>query len=511
MFVNRQALSPSLFSGGDETNSFLRSRGFKTTTKVAPKTAKSTNSRKEDPGKGRKRHDERCPDCKKVVGEMLREIYGGVEKNYRLEASTNIEDYKGTSFFNTINKIFSALQNHRGHRVLVRTKNLPHCDFFVPDKGFIVEFDELQHFTLPRMISLQNYPKNFKPGFSIKSWIALCEEIDSKDNDPPFRDEQRAWYDTLRDLLPLYRKLKPTVRLYATERQWCSLNPKNPGDVSLFKHIIEMDRTTARNWVATVLIQSDENYTNRNRLNALRKIMNKISEKTEGDGVTLFPGGWFSAGSRKAKTIFGWTERNVKAVLKRSRRNLIACLGIDGRKTDEWAKDQIGAAISRKGIIAIGRKFHPAPSEKEYVQLAPDHIYKEEGYSRIFESNGRRYFLCACYDSFGLKHKDISNFGIDVVLDLVHGFFPKGDGRSGDVYFAKHGFAGGSKHWSCPFFGAAVFFHRKIPNRWPSGVLWNRGKKNPQKWRYDDNPMKPLNEFELKIDEGNALVRIFEI
>ena len=239
--------------------------------------------------------------------------------------------------------------------------------------------------------------------------------------------------------------------------------------------------------------------------------MDRISEETEGDGVILFPGGWFSAGSRNARIIYGWAEKNVKDVLKRSNRNLIACVGIDGRETDEWAKDQIGAAISRKGIIAIGRKFHPAPSEKEYVKLAPDHLYKEEGYSRIFELNGKKYFLCACYDSFGLKHKGISNFGIDVVLDLVHGFFPKGEGGSGDVYFAKHGFAGGSKHWSCPFFGAAVFFDRKVPARWPSGVIWNKGNKSTQKWRYDDNTMKPVNEFKLKIKEGNALVRIYEI
>jgi hypothetical protein len=29
----------------------------------------------------------------------------------------------------------------------------------------------------------------------------LCEEINAKDNYPPYRDEQRAWYDTLRDFL----------------------------------------------------------------------------------------------------------------------------------------------------------------------------------------------------------------------------------------------------------------------------------------------------------------------
>ena len=261
MFANGEELSPSLFNGGDETNSFLSSRGFKVVNKATPKSAaKPITSKKENPAKEWKRHDERCPDCKKAVGKMLREIYGRAESNYRFEASANVEGYSGTSFYNGIKKIFSALQNHRGHKVLVRTKNLPRCDFFVPNQGFIVEFDESQHFTLPRMISLQNYPKNFTAGFSIKRWMALCEEIDSKDNAPPFRDEQRAWYDTLRDFLPLHLGLKPTVRLYAGNRQWCSLDPKNPGDVAVSKKYIEMKQAKAKNWVATVLIQSDKNW-----------------------------------------------------------------------------------------------------------------------------------------------------------------------------------------------------------------------------------------------------------
>jgi len=100
---------------------------------------------------------------------------------------------------------------------------------------------------------------------------------------------------------------------------------------------------------------------------------------------------------------------------------------------------------------------------------------------------------------------------MDVILDLVHGFYPKGEGGSGDVYFAKHGFAGASKEWDCLVFGAAVFFNRKIPERWPSGVYWNQGGKNTQKWRYEDNPIKSQVEFEVSIKEGTASVRIYNL
>jgi len=69
--------------------------------------------------------------------------------------------------------------------------------------------------------------------------MRLCEKINAKDNDPPYRDEQRAWYDTLRDFLPSILGLNPTIRLYAKDFVWCSLNSDNPEDVEKFRRIIE--------------------------------------------------------------------------------------------------------------------------------------------------------------------------------------------------------------------------------------------------------------------------------
>ncbi len=30
-----------------------------------------------------------------------------------------------------------------------------------------------------------------------------CDRVHARDNEPCYRDEQRAWYDTLRDILPV--------------------------------------------------------------------------------------------------------------------------------------------------------------------------------------------------------------------------------------------------------------------------------------------------------------------
>lgn len=131
------------------------------------------------------------------------------------------------------------LQNYRGFKRFVRTKTLPRCDFFILNPGFILEFDESQHFTIPRKITLELYPENFKLGFNRERWIKLCKKINARDNDPPFRDEQRAWYDTLRDFLPALLGLKPTVRLFVRDFVWCSLDPDNPSDVKKFERFLK--------------------------------------------------------------------------------------------------------------------------------------------------------------------------------------------------------------------------------------------------------------------------------
>jgi len=253
-YANGVELDPSAFSGGRETNDFLRALGFRIVkVSVAVKAVKPTAKRaKVKPPKIR--HDERCRRCKETIRRLLERIYGRVEGNYKFEVGTRPEDYRGTSYYSKLKEIYEALQNHRGFKDFVRVKMLPHCDFFVPNPGFILEFDESQHFTLPRKIALERYPDDLKRGFSRERWIRLCERIDSKDNDPPYRDEQRAWYDTLRDFLPAIIGLKPTVRLFARDFVWCSLDPDDPSDVRRFKNIL---RRASQTW--KVEVREEEN------------------------------------------------------------------------------------------------------------------------------------------------------------------------------------------------------------------------------------------------------------
>jgi hypothetical protein len=145
------------------------------------------------------------------------------------------------------------------------------------------------------------------------------------------------------------------------------------------------------------------------------------------------------------------------------------------------------------------------------IQLADSYTEGDSGYQRIINVNGKKAFLAVCYDSFGIRHEKFKNPKVQLIFNLVHAFWPRGEKGSGEVYFAKHGFAGSSKQWKCLVFGAAVFFNREIPQNWPTGVVWNQGNKSTKEWRYKDNPLCPQKEFSIKDANEVASIRMSSI
>jgi len=239
IFANREELNPETFGGGFESNDFLIGLGFiiKPIDPVAIKQVKKPHRIIQQPLKGR--HNERCPKCKKTIQKLLERIYGQVHVNHKIAVRTLPEQFSRSRHYYSLKRIFEALQKHRGFKEFVRARTLPNCDFFVPNPGFILEFDESQHFTIPRKKTLEKYPENISLGFDKEKWSSICHGIMAKDNNPPYRDEQRAWYDTLRDFLPENEGLEPTKRLYSKDFVWCSLNPDNPADIEKFKDILK--------------------------------------------------------------------------------------------------------------------------------------------------------------------------------------------------------------------------------------------------------------------------------
>jgi hypothetical protein len=183
-------------------------------------------------------HSTHCRACKERVRELLTAIYGECRRNYQFSWPSRPEEYANGAVGNFLEQIRAALGNFRGHRDFIKSVRMPPCDYFVPDPPFIVEFDESQHFSHARLATLLVYPTDIQLGFSLTRWRQLCREINAKDDQPFDRDERRAWYDTLRDLLPNVYGFKPTVRLYAGEYQWCNLSAASAPDIDMFRVLL---------------------------------------------------------------------------------------------------------------------------------------------------------------------------------------------------------------------------------------------------------------------------------
>jgi hypothetical protein len=197
------------------------------------------------------RHTERCPACKLAFEALLKTSYGDVEARRTLGFPSSLQGYRGSPVYRTLSLMLRQLQSSRGHTHFVLANQLAPVDYFVPSRGIVFEFDESQHFTKQRAISLRLYPQTLRFGFDVNRWIRLCEELDQTDSDPVYRCEQRAWYDALRDFAPFHAsthgavRVKKTVRVYAKSLKWCDLDPADSQDLEKFRSVLRTRRRVA--------------------------------------------------------------------------------------------------------------------------------------------------------------------------------------------------------------------------------------------------------------------------
>lgn len=485
-------------------------------------------------------HNERCKICKERIFQLLTKVYGTVNKNYRIYIGTKPEDYLDTPYYSMLSRIFQSLQKYRGNQDFIFI-NYVDVDFFIPSMGRVIEFDESQHFTIPRKVTLLNYDENFSVNFPISKWIDLCESHQSRDNSPVYRDEQRAWYDTIRDCLKDNNGDPATTRLYARDQIWCELDSENPDHIALFKRLIETPEKSSHFWLATVTLQSncfkypndsEEENTQKNedRFRALSKIVTRLSQNLNGTGIVLFPGGYFHSGkqvvdSKEASFLYTITERVtslLKELGKSSSSDLVVCFGIDGKvileKGDYYRLDtnQVAIAITQQGLVAFAKKFSPTDKkEKKVVDLAESYSSYEyacgKKYPRIFQLGGKSFYLAVCNDIEGLKREN--PLEVDSILAFMHGnYLKKDDGPTGN-YMVTKGFSGLSRNWKIPVFGAVVFINRLIAPKWRTGVYYRKFDKPLKNCETDENSLAPFGypDTSIRLNEGHTQVDIYDI
>jgi len=273
-------------------------------------------------------------------------------------------------------------------------------------------------------------------------------------------------------------------------------------------------------FLATVTLESctDKNVEkNEDRLTCLLAIADRLASTIQGDCIILFPGGWFHTDRAPAKDILETVTSRIRDHLANYPSEMILCLGIDGLMTPErFDRDQLGLAVGRSGLLALGRKFHRSQGDIEgKVISAPDHLALEQGYDRTFTLNGHRFFLAVCYDIKGIANRRLTNPGIDVVLNLVHFFYSnkEGQGLSGVADFTRKILPNASRQWGCPVFATATFVRRRITEKYRTGMYWRMGERKITECLTDDNSLRPIDElgFRYKIAEGEAEIRVYDL
>ena len=251
-----------------------------------------------------------------------------------------------------------------------------------------------------------------------------------------------------------------------TDHDWYIMN----------KNTLNDEFRLEKNWIATVTLQtsiSDNPPSEDTRLEELFLIVGKIAENTMGDGIIVFPAGWFSNEKNTAHSILPKIEQQIKYFLSQHSRTIIVVFGIDGdRDNNGNDRDQIVVAFSKTEMVAAARKFNPTQEDLEFGLVPAEVTDLELGKHRIFSLNGINYFLAVCNDVSGGHNKNINKKTLDFhcILNPVHKF-EKGDGIT-DWVRKKVGLE--SKYWGCPIFGSVKFINGyEIQESWKPGVFWS--------------------------------------
>ncbi|HDQ25780.1 MAG TPA: hypothetical protein ENN43_03420 [bacterium] len=393
------------------------------------------------------RHDGRCSECKNVIKAMFRRIYGDyphTKDEAGMDVSADISDYKAKPYYKELKKIYNSLKAYRGYSDFVRAKKLPLCDLYVTRPRFIVETDESQHFSRARAIALKNYPKGLKTGFDTGLWIELCGRINAKDDSPAYRDEQRAWYDTLRDFLPLIKGFKPTVRIHLGDFKWCGLNPRDKRDVKLFRSAV-FEKKTYSARIARVISSTGYRLTEKK----VRSMLKKAAKQPASAGILMMPGGIavfpMPGAKHSRKEMEGrisLLNQAAKKVLKRVlsrglRRRLkkkfdFLTIGIDSARGQGLRAELVAVVDLKTGKTRFTGKSYPTTAEEEKLVRVNDLS------SHFMRIGGKRVMVLGCHDlnMFSprgdktargwrkkrkrLFKKEMKEFGPEIVLQHPH-------------------------------------------------------------------------------------------
>ena len=234
--ANNKEIKKSEYSGGQETVNFFRKLGFEVEYKKV--------RFKEMPAK-KEAFSKRLSvvEQKNALQRVLQKSFGIIETEKKFEW---LKTPNPKQLPDEYRKIVDALIKYRNQKTFLKPNYPLACDIVIEQCKIIIEYDENQHFSQARKITLENYPENVKVYFRKDYWIEQCNKINAKDNHPVDRDEKRAYYDAVRDIEAFKHGYK-LIRIKHGDFDWTRENaieylnkiiPKNSGKNKIARIIV---------------------------------------------------------------------------------------------------------------------------------------------------------------------------------------------------------------------------------------------------------------------------------
>lgn len=235
------------FSGGGETEKFFEKLGFKIKRFGIDKPLEKETTIKKELNFTKQLKSPQIKNSKLNVVHQKNALQKVLQKKFGLIETEKKFDWLKTPFLKDLPKeyinIYNSLLTYCKDGNVKEGFSLP-CDFYFDDYGLLVEYDERQHFSIPRKITLENYPNNLKLNFSREKWINTCDDIRAKDGNPPGRDNIRAFYDCVRDIEISKKREFKLVRVRHGDFDWEKFDHNNNSHVEYLDSLINYTEKT---------------------------------------------------------------------------------------------------------------------------------------------------------------------------------------------------------------------------------------------------------------------------
>jgi len=424
VIATKQEISKTEFSGGEETVRFFIRLGFQVEyQKNTIKSRLSQNTASED--KIANESDISIPrrswsavSQKNALRRLLQEHYGQIETEKKFVwLRTPDQDNLPSEYV----EIVTALSNYRQHEGFKKSNYPLSCDMVIEKHKLIIEYDETQHFSKAREITLDHYPSNVQLYYSKESWIEACKRINAKDNDPIDRDERRAYYDTVRDI-EANRNGYKLVRIKHGDFNW-----EEPGagihlkDLLSFKPIVKSIPEGKHKIARLIVTGQDYDEHGNPYINRLTALIEKFVFKYHGKQLFEYlvtPGGFltftFPPSIRHGISI-PFAEKHLIPVLQQEADRTINSFfkglspdiyiklkevadyfttGIDGKNPTNKQHIEFVAVfdLQQEKVIQWTGKFYPTEQQKK------DLIKINDLSSHFIKLNNQNVLILGCHD-----------------------------------------------------------------------------------------------------------------